>query len=71
MLQHRAQHLALEHLPGRADIAITMAGIAFDVLLDTGVLIQALPLRKDEFEHPEYFSNPELIDNIRREGMPL
>jgi predicted nucleotidyltransferase len=55
----------------RAEAAIEMAGIAFDVLLDTGVLIQALPLWQDEFEQPEQFSNPDLIENIRRDGICL
>lgn len=55
----------------RVDAAIDMAGIAFDVLLDTGVLVQALPLWEEELEHPEMFSNPALIDNIRREGLRL
>lgn len=55
----------------RADATIAMAGIAFDVLLDTGVLIQALPLWRDELEHPEQFSNPALIENIQREGVRL
>jgi hypothetical protein len=48
-----------------------MAGIAFDVLLDTGILVQALPLWRDELTYPERFSNPALIDNIRREGIRL
>ncbi len=49
----------------RVDAAIDMAGIAFDVLLDTGVLVQALPLWEEELVHPELFSNPRLIENIR------
>jgi predicted nucleotidyltransferase len=55
----------------RADAVVAMAGIAFDVLLDTGVLVQALPLWRDEFEHPEDFNNPALIANIHREGVRL
>jgi hypothetical protein len=31
------------------------------VMLETGVLVQAVPLWKDEFERPEAFSNPGLI----------
>jgi len=62
-------------LPGehgrRVPIALDMAGVAFDVLLETGVLVEALPLWEDEMEHPELFSNPTLIENIRREGIPL
>lgn len=55
----------------RVEAVIAMAGIAFDVMLDTSILIQALPLWQDEFEHPERFSNPDLIENIRREGVRL
>lgn len=55
----------------RVDAVIDMAGIAFDVLLDTGVLVQALPLWKEELDHPELFSNPRLIETIRLEGVRL
>jgi uncharacterized protein len=55
----------------RTPIVLDMAGIAFDVRLETGVLVQALPLWEDEMEHPELFSNPALIENIRREGVLL
>jgi predicted nucleotidyltransferase len=55
----------------RADAAVDMAGIAFDVMLETGVLVDAIPLWEDEWDHPERFSNPALIENIRREGVRL
>ncbi|RQR72678.1 MULTISPECIES: nucleotidyltransferase family protein [unclassified Burkholderia] len=55
----------------RTDIVLDMAGTSFDVLLETGVLVGALPIWEDELEHPERFSNPVLIENIRREGIPL
>jgi hypothetical protein len=48
-----------------------MAGIAFDVMMETGVLVEALPLWADELKRPEAFSNPGLIENIRREGLRL
>lgn len=48
-----------------------MADIAFDVMLETGILVMALPLWEEEFEHPKRFSNPGLIHNIRREGVRL
>jgi uncharacterized protein len=50
---------------------LDMAGIAFDVFLETGILVEALPLWRDEFERPETYSNPTLIENIRREGVAL
>jgi hypothetical protein len=48
-----------------------MSGVAFDVMLETGIPIQALPLWEVEFDHPHRFKNPALIANIRREGRRL
>ena len=53
------------------DTSLDMADIAFDVLLETNVYIQPLPIWEDEWEHPETHSNPRLLENIRREGQPL
>ena len=62
----------LHGIPGsRVDTALRMADIAFDILLDTGIVIEAIPFWEDEWMHPEHFSNPALIDNIRREGARL
>jgi uncharacterized protein len=55
----------------RADAVKSMAAIAFHVMLETGVMVDALPLWLDEVEHPETFSNPALIRNILREGIRL
>lgn len=57
--------------PGRMDAALQMADVAFDVMMETGVLIEAIPLWDDEWAHPERFANPALIENIRREGVRL
>jgi hypothetical protein len=48
-----------------------MAGIAFDVMQETGVLVDPLPLWESELKRPESFSNPKLIENIRRDGLKL
>jgi predicted nucleotidyltransferase len=53
------------------DTSLEMADIAFDVLLETNVYIQPLPIWEDEWERPETHSNPRLLENIRREGQPL
>ena len=55
----------------RVDAALEMADIAFDVLMDTGFLIEAVPLWEEEWEHPERFNNLALIENIRLEGLRL
>jgi len=50
---------------------LDMADAAFDVLLDTGILISALPFWENEWEYPENYSNPALLTNIGREGVRL
>lgn len=50
---------------------LSMADMAYDVLLETGVLIQALPIWEEEWQHPETYSNPYLLANIAREGLRL
>jgi predicted nucleotidyltransferase len=53
------------------DVKLDMAGIAFDVLLETGVLVQAFPMWDGDLAHPERLANPALIDHIARDGIPL
>jgi predicted nucleotidyltransferase len=50
---------------------LDMADVAFDVLLETGILVSPLPIWLDEWEHPENYSNPALLRNINREGVRL
>lgn len=55
----------------RSGVAMDMAGIAFDIMLETGILVDPLPLWEDEIRHPELFGNPALIGSILREGVRL
>ena len=55
----------------RMTTALAMADVAYEVLLETGLNIAPLPVRLDEWEHPERFSNPELLANIAREGVSV
>ncbi len=50
---------------------LTMADLAFDVLLETGIRIQPLPIWLDEWQTPEHYSNPLLLHNIAKEGIRL
>ena len=50
---------------------LAMADLAFDVLLETGIAISPLPVWIDEWEHPETYSNPALLQTIAREGVWL
>lgn len=74
-----------EHAESDADVAILLNGqkgdfldsklemddIAYDALLKTGVRIQPLPIWEEEWDHPQQFSNPFLLSNIARDGIPL
>jgi predicted nucleotidyltransferase len=58
--------------PGKfVSTKLEMADIAYDVLLETGIRIQPLPIWEEEWEHPEKYSNPLLLRNIEREGIRL
>jgi predicted nucleotidyltransferase len=50
---------------------LALADIAFDVMLETGIRIQPFPIWEDEWQHPETYSNPRLLENIAREGVQL
>ena len=55
----------------RGAAIIDMAGIAFDVMMDFGILIEATPLWESEFDEPEGCSSLYLVRNIRRDGIRL
>ena len=61
----RGQHQRL--LPTK----LAMADEAFDILLETGIHIQPLPIWEDEWAEPDHSSNPRLLKNIAREGLRL
>ena len=53
------------------DVGVDMAGVAFDVLMDTEILVSPLPIWEEEWAHPEAYSNPRLLENIRRDGIVI
>ena len=50
---------------------LAMADVAFDVLLETGINISPLPVWLDEWENPENYLNPALLNNIASQGIRL
>ncbi len=52
-------------------IKLAMADIAFEVLLETNILMSPLPIREAEWSRPDSYENPRLLENIRREGVVL
>jgi antitoxin ChpS len=73
------------HAGSDTDIAVLLQGepgdfvatklalddVAYDVLLESGIRIQPLPIWELEWAHPEQYSNPRLLENIAREGLAL
>ncbi len=74
---HRAQSdtdvaVLLSGAPGPfLETKLALADIAYDVLLETGVLIQPLPIWQSEWDCPESSAHPRLLENVKRDGMPL
>lgn len=62
---------AREDSGGLFRVATDMGAIAFDVLDETEVFVSALPVWEQEWAHPESHRNPRLLENIRREGVPI
>lgn len=60
-----------EHRPRFLTAKLDMADVAFDVMLETGILVSPLPIWLDEWEAPDCYSNPALLRNIEREGVRL
>jgi predicted nucleotidyltransferase len=48
-----------------------LAGLAFDVLMDTGILIQPVPISSRDWAHPDQFPRPGFLRNVAREGIKL
>lgn len=64
--------LLLHGPPGKFTATkLAMADLAYDVLLDTGIRIQPLPIWEEEWANPETYSNPRLLHNIKSEGIRL
>jgi uncharacterized protein len=52
-------------------IAGDLAELAFYVFLDTGILIQPVPISLKDWTHPENFRRPGFLENVAREGIVL
>jgi predicted nucleotidyltransferase len=48
---------------------MALSGLAYDVLLDTGIVIQAVPVWDKQWAVPNSHTNPRLLTNIARDGV--
>jgi antitoxin ChpS len=66
--------LAIVLNAGPADAVRTkleMADVAFDVMLETGILIQPVPIARREWENLETSPSHRLLRSIREDGCPV
>ncbi|HUN71400.1 MAG TPA: nucleotidyltransferase domain-containing protein [Steroidobacteraceae bacterium] len=48
-----------------------LGGLSFDVLMDTGILVQPVPISTFDWTHPERFPRPGFLRNVAREGIAV
>lgn len=48
-----------------------LGGLSFDVLMDTGILIQPVSISTFDWTHPEAFPRPGFLRNVAREGIAV
>lgn len=48
-----------------------LGGLAFDVLMDTGILVQPVPISSFDWRHPEGFPRPGFLRNVASEGVTV
>lgn len=62
--------VVIDALDGRRyDERMRMVDIAYEILLSTGMDIQAWPVTVSEWDGLQEHSNPELLDNMKRDGI--
>ena len=65
--------VALIIAEGAADWQLvgTLADLAYEVFLESGILIQPVPVSLVHWRHPERFPRPGFLRNVAREGIVL
>jgi uncharacterized protein len=48
-----------------------LAGLAWDVFLDTGIMIQPVTIAIEDWLHPDDFLRPGILKNVDREGIVM
>ncbi len=48
-----------------------LAGLAFDVLMETGILVQPVSISTSDWTHPERFPRPGFLRNVAKEGITV
>ena len=48
-----------------------LGGLAFDVMMETGILVQPVPIASEDWIRPDQFSRPGFLRNVTRDGIVL
>jgi predicted nucleotidyltransferase len=48
-----------------------LSGLAYDVFVETGIMIQPVPVSSRDWADPEHFSRPSFLRNVAREGIEV
>jgi uncharacterized protein len=48
-----------------------LTGLAYDVFVDTGIMIQPVPVSSLDWADPDRFPRPSFLRNVAREGIQL
>lgn len=48
-----------------------LTGLAYDVFVDTGIMIQPVPVSSRDWADPDGFPRPSFLRNVAREGIQL
>jgi predicted nucleotidyltransferase len=48
-----------------------LAGLAYDVFTETGIMIQPVTIAIEDWLHPEYFPRPGFLRSVEREGIVM
>lgn len=54
-----------------SETILRFSDVAYDMFMETGVLVDAHPLWEDDWQNPGLSTNPHLIENIKRDGVRL
>jgi hypothetical protein len=49
----------------------SLTGLAYDVFVDTGIMIQPVPVASLDWADPDSFARPSFLRNVAREGIQL
>jgi uncharacterized protein len=63
--------LVLRERGNDGEILSMLSGLAYHVFLDTGIMVQPVPIALEDWLHPEDFPRPGFLRTVQREGIVM